>query len=163
MQLRFVFGRLSKKSYPTLDKPRSLYLTSSRQPLLLARKCKVDPPVSFTAAWNIRYTPQTLNSCSKASVKNLVELTFFQARCIADVIADLGHTSFLAGTLSLKEENEVLICKISDLNSSYLLSVNSLEFIRDLIVNRFTWFGYRHLVMRLYARVCSTIRTRSGI
>jgi hypothetical protein len=71
-------------------------------------------------------------------VKNLVELTFFQARCIADVIADLGHTSFLAGTLSLKEENEVLICKISDLNSSYLLSVNSLEFIRDLIVNRFT-------------------------
>lgn len=31
-----------------------------------------------------------------------------QARCIADVKADTDHTSFLTGTLSLKEENEVL-------------------------------------------------------
>lgn len=30
-----------------------------------------------------------------------------QARCISDVKADTDHTSFLAGTLSLKEENEV--------------------------------------------------------
>lgn len=31
-----------------------------------------------------------------------------QARCISDVKADTDHTSFLTGTLSLKEENEVL-------------------------------------------------------
>lgn len=32
-----------------------------------------------------------------------------KARCIADVKADTDHTSFLTGTLSLKEENEVLL------------------------------------------------------
>jgi hypothetical protein len=32
-----------------------------------------------------------------------------QARCIADVRADAGSTTFLAGTLSLKEENEVRV------------------------------------------------------
>ncbi|GMH04658.1 hypothetical protein Nepgr_006498 [Nepenthes gracilis] len=31
----------------------------------------------------------------------------YQARCIADVKADTDHTSFIAGTLSLKEENEI--------------------------------------------------------
>ncbi|XP_078173483.1 WD repeat-containing protein DWA2-like [Carex rostrata] len=36
----------------------------------------------------------------------------YQARCIADVRADLGHTSFLAGTLSLKEENEVHLIRL---------------------------------------------------
>ncbi|KAI4374880.1 hypothetical protein MLD38_012820 [Melastoma candidum] len=34
----------------------------------------------------------------------------YQARCISDVKADTDHTSFLAGTLSLKEENE-LVCE----------------------------------------------------
>lgn len=37
----------------------------------------------------------------------------YQARCIADVRADAGHTSFLAGTLSLKEENEVHLIRLS--------------------------------------------------
>lgn len=32
---------------------------------------------------------------------------FFQARCISDVKADTDHTSFITGTLSLREENEV--------------------------------------------------------
>lgn len=32
-----------------------------------------------------------------------------QARCISDVKADTDHTSFLTGTLSLKEENEVVL------------------------------------------------------
>jgi hypothetical protein len=32
----------------------------------------------------------------------------YQARCISDVKADRDHTSFLTGTLSLKEENEVI-------------------------------------------------------
>ncbi|KAK4796827.1 hypothetical protein SAY86_029153 [Trapa natans] len=32
----------------------------------------------------------------------------YQARCISDVSADTDHTSFLTGTLSLKEENEGL-------------------------------------------------------
>lgn len=31
----------------------------------------------------------------------------YQARCVADVKADTDHTSFITGTLSLKEENEV--------------------------------------------------------
>ncbi|KAI3749633.1 hypothetical protein L2E82_20248 [Cichorium intybus] len=37
----------------------------------------------------------------------------FPARCIADVKADTYHTSFLAGTLSLKEENEVHLIRLS--------------------------------------------------
>lgn len=40
----------------------------------------------------------------------LINILFFsisQARCISDVKADTDHTSFLTGTLSLKEENEV--------------------------------------------------------
>lgn len=37
----------------------------------------------------------------------LIYIYCLQARCISDVKADTDHTSFLAGTLSLKEENEV--------------------------------------------------------
>ncbi|OAY82971.1 WD repeat-containing protein DWA2-like [Ananas comosus] len=37
----------------------------------------------------------------------------YQARCIADVRADPDHTTFLAGTLSLKEENEVHLIRLS--------------------------------------------------
>ncbi|KAK2660870.1 hypothetical protein Ddye_007403 [Dipteronia dyeriana] len=37
----------------------------------------------------------------------------FQARCISDVKADRDHTSFLTGTLSLKEENEVHLLRLS--------------------------------------------------
>lgn len=36
----------------------------------------------------------------------------YQARCIADVKADTDHTSFIAGTLSLKEENEVHLIRL---------------------------------------------------
>ncbi|KAJ0085085.1 hypothetical protein Patl1_09420 [Pistacia atlantica] len=37
----------------------------------------------------------------------------YQARCISDVKADTDHTSFLTGTLSLKEENEVHLLRLS--------------------------------------------------
>ncbi|KAL6521710.1 WD repeat-containing protein dwa2 [Orobanche gracilis] len=37
----------------------------------------------------------------------------YQARCISDVKADTDHTSFLTGTLSLKEENEVHLIRVS--------------------------------------------------
>lgn len=37
----------------------------------------------------------------------------YQARCIADVKADTDHTTFIAGTLSLKEENEVHLIRVS--------------------------------------------------
>ncbi|KAI9120185.1 hypothetical protein K1719_008833 [Acacia pycnantha] len=37
----------------------------------------------------------------------------YQARCISNVKADTDHTSFLAGTLSLKEENEVHLIRLS--------------------------------------------------
>ncbi|KAL9261487.1 WD repeat-containing protein [Drosera capensis] len=36
----------------------------------------------------------------------------YQARCIADVKADTDHTSFITGTLSLKEENEVHLIRL---------------------------------------------------
>ncbi|KAG6477054.1 hypothetical protein ZIOFF_066306 [Zingiber officinale] len=42
------------------------------------------------------------------------------ARCIADVKADVDHTSFLAGTLSLKEENEVHLIRLSPLGSELI-------------------------------------------
>ncbi|XP_072996790.1 WD repeat-containing protein DWA2-like [Typha latifolia] len=38
----------------------------------------------------------------------------YQARCISDVKADPDHTTFLAGTLSLKEENEVHLIRLSE-------------------------------------------------
>ncbi|XP_028549306.1 WD repeat-containing protein DWA2 [Dendrobium catenatum] len=37
----------------------------------------------------------------------------YQARCIADVSADTDNTSFLAGTVTLKEENEVHFIRLS--------------------------------------------------
>ncbi|XP_021902585.1 WD repeat-containing protein DWA2 [Carica papaya] len=37
----------------------------------------------------------------------------YQARCISDVKADTDHTSFLTGTLSLREENEVHLLRLS--------------------------------------------------
>uniref|UniRef100_A0A2P2JC82 WD repeat-containing protein DWA2 n=1 Tax=Rhizophora mucronata TaxID=61149 RepID=A0A2P2JC82_RHIMU len=37
----------------------------------------------------------------------------FQARCISDVKADTDHTSFITGTLSLREENEVHLIGLS--------------------------------------------------
>ncbi|KAF0898360.1 hypothetical protein E2562_007210 [Oryza meyeriana var. granulata] len=47
----------------------------------------------------------------------LLTLPLFQARCIADVRADAGSTTFLAGTLSLKEENEVHLIRLSPAES----------------------------------------------
>ncbi|XP_042384341.1 WD repeat-containing protein DWA2-like isoform X2 [Zingiber officinale] len=44
----------------------------------------------------------------------------YQARCIADVKADVDHTSFLAGTLSLKEENEVHLIRLSPSGSELI-------------------------------------------
>ncbi|XP_015884079.1 WD repeat-containing protein DWA2 [Ziziphus jujuba] len=37
----------------------------------------------------------------------------YQARCISDVKADTDHTSFITGTQSLKEENEVHLIRLS--------------------------------------------------
>ncbi|KAK6245650.1 hypothetical protein SCA6_008740 [Theobroma cacao] len=37
----------------------------------------------------------------------------YQARCISDVKADTDHTSFITGTLSLREENEVHLIRLS--------------------------------------------------
>ncbi|KAG9153044.1 hypothetical protein Leryth_012305 [Lithospermum erythrorhizon] len=44
----------------------------------------------------------------------------YQARCISDVKADTDHTSFLVGTLSLKEENEVHLMRLNQ-DSSELI------------------------------------------
>ncbi|TVU04589.1 hypothetical protein EJB05_47708, partial [Eragrostis curvula] len=63
------------------------------------------------------------STSAAASSWNLLEPLFFlllifghtslQARCIADVRAEAGSTTFLAGTLSLKEENEVHLIRLS--------------------------------------------------
>ncbi|XWS20865.1 hypothetical protein CRYUN_Cryun30bG0005700 [Craigia yunnanensis] len=37
----------------------------------------------------------------------------YRARCISDVKADTDHTSFITGTLSLREENEVHLIRLS--------------------------------------------------
>jgi len=53
---------------------------------------------------------QRLLEPSRTTCLNLFLLSLLlQARCIADVRADAGSTTFLAGTLSLKEENEVRV------------------------------------------------------
>ena len=51
---------------------------------------------------------------------------FVQARCISDVKADTDHTSFITGTLSLKEENEVYILVLAkfDLNLCFFGFLN---------------------------------------
>lgn len=36
----------------------------------------------------------------------------YQARCITDVKAETDHTSFLTGTLSIKEENEAYLIRL---------------------------------------------------
>ncbi|PWZ52404.1 hypothetical protein Zm00014a_011440 [Zea mays] len=46
-----------------------------------------------------------------------VILCYYAARCIADIRADAGSTTFLAGTLSLKEENEVHLIRFSPAES----------------------------------------------
>ena len=57
---------------------------------------------------------------------SVVVVFFWQARCISDVKADTDHTSFLTGTLSLKEENEVMdlldcICLVIRICLVYLI------------------------------------------
>ncbi|KAG7020715.1 WD repeat-containing protein DWA2 [Cucurbita argyrosperma subsp. argyrosperma] len=44
----------------------------------------------------------------------------YQARCIADVKADTDHTSFITGTLSLKDENEVHLIRLSSSGSELI-------------------------------------------
>ncbi|XP_038886470.1 WD repeat-containing protein DWA2-like [Benincasa hispida] len=44
----------------------------------------------------------------------------YQARCIADVNADTDHTSFITGTLSLKDENEVHLIRLSSSGSELI-------------------------------------------
>jgi len=62
-------------------------------------------------ASNIRWSPfQNPNSLAISSNLTLISFKKFnvlQARCISDVKADTDHTSFITGTLSLREENEV--------------------------------------------------------
>ena len=55
---------------------------------------------------------QCLLEPSRTTCLNLFLLSLLlQARCIADVRADTGSTTFLVGTLSLKEENEVRVSR----------------------------------------------------
>ncbi|XP_022951371.1 WD repeat-containing protein DWA2-like [Cucurbita moschata] len=44
----------------------------------------------------------------------------YQARCIADVKADTDHTSFITGTLSLKDENEAHLIRLSSSGSELI-------------------------------------------
>lgn len=68
-------------------------------------KCKEDQVGSVMVS-NIRW--DLINQTLTKFTFNSIQFEFCkQARCIADVKADTDHTSFLTGTLSLKEENEV--------------------------------------------------------
>lgn len=51
---------------------------------------------------------QSRSLCNLQLLMGSVVFFLLQARCISDVKADMDHTSFLTGTLSLKEENEVM-------------------------------------------------------
>ncbi|XP_052306326.1 WD repeat-containing protein DWA2 isoform X2 [Populus trichocarpa] len=68
-------------------------------------------------ASNIRWSPfQNPNSLAISSNLTLISFKKFnvlQARCISDVKADTDHTSFITGTLSLREENEVHLLRLS--------------------------------------------------
>lgn len=83
----------------------------------------------------------------------------FQARCISDVKADTDHTSFLTGTLSLKEENEV--------NGSffrlhyYYPRYPDLKSCCDWLL-RFICYVYHLVDLSWYARVCFRIPMRFG-
>ncbi|KAH8515022.1 hypothetical protein H0E87_003754 [Populus deltoides] len=68
-------------------------------------------------ASNIRWSPfQNPNSLAISSNLTLIsfkKINVLQARCISDVKADTDHTSFITGTLSLREENEVHLLRLS--------------------------------------------------
>lgn len=64
--------------------------------------------------WNTRLTLKPYTICFQIHSQIHVDLRNWfwfvigiQARCISDVKADTDHTSFITGTQSLKEENEV--------------------------------------------------------
>lgn len=86
-----------------------------------------------------------------------MDLTFLnvQARCISNVKADTDHTSFLAGTQSLKEENEV--------HTSGLLYV--LMHFKDTDFYsfcRYIWSGFRQVEMNCSVKACFRTLMRSG-
>lgn len=105
----------------------------------------------------------------KPQISNLLfRFPYFQARCIADVSADPDNTSFLAGTLSLREENEVFFF-FSFFWSLWFFFFYLFE-IEIVVRILFGWSfcrcilsGCRRRGRSLFARVCSTIRVRSGI
>lgn len=67
------------------------------------------PSSSTPAPWFIKNN--VINYCWVNKIWR--KLAWRQARCISDVKADTDHTSFLTGTLSLKEENEVHLIRLS--------------------------------------------------
>lgn len=68
--------------------------------------------------------PQDLEKCKTLKI-------FVQARCISDVKADTDHTSFITGTLSLKEENEVYIF-CPNFEKKKLISICVLWFLKSM-------------------------------
>lgn len=90
---------------------------------------------------------------------------FVQARCISDVKADTDHTSFITGTLSLKEENEVYIfCPNFEKKiwSQFVFFGFLNQWSFEVVCFRCIWFGFHQVEPSSYARVCSRTRTRSG-
>jgi hypothetical protein len=101
-------GRKQKEKSTGCMKKRRWLLSA----LIVAskKKCKEDQ-LALAMASNIRWSPfQNPNSLAISSNLTLISFKKFnvlQARCISDVKADTDHTSFITGTLSLREENEV--------------------------------------------------------
>ncbi|KAG6520482.1 hypothetical protein ZIOFF_017538 [Zingiber officinale] len=67
-----------------------------------------------------RLSNEGLEEHDDDDVKVIEKDSTLQARCIADVKADVDHTNFLAGTLSLKEENEVHLIRLSPSGSELI-------------------------------------------
>lgn len=120
---------------------------------------------SSSAFWNL--LEQSLLTPRSSSL-------LLQARCIADVRADAGSTTFLAGTLSLKEENEVRVLQPWRRVAPGGIAIRAVLFCRgemawDLIwisnplrPSRFTWSGCRRRRASSCATASSTTPTRSG-
>lgn len=133
----------------------------------LAQKCKVDQRESAMVS-NTRSILSEFSELINPEMKyaNLNWIWLHQARCISDVKADTDHTSFLTGTLSLKEENEVVFIfngvVIFAINCVVVVVVVLLDLISVLIFRCICW-GFRTAVLNWSARVCFRIPTRFGI
>lgn len=128
-----------------------------------APQCKEDHRASDTVS-NTRSNPQNLppisNPWTQFWFSPSDSLRRVQARCISDVKADTDHTSFITGTLSLREENEVFYPCFKFWNE-FGDSNSDLDLI-ELELTRCIWFGSLRMEPNWFVRACFRTPMRSG-